>query len=427
MLTAISRYGPRVHPTTEQIIAACRKRGEFTQGPQVAAFEEVFARRIGAGHAIASSYGRMAFYFILKALQLPAGSEIICPALTFWGVPELARVAGLTVRFADVDPTTFCVDPVALERAITDRTRVIVPTHLYGLPCDMDAILDIAGRHDLLVVEDCAHALGATYRGRLVGTFGDGAFFSFQTLKPLNAYGGGMAVVRDADVARRVRAQVDALPWPDEKRISNKLLVGRLQRMFTRPRVFTFTGFPILWAASCTNAQPDLYLWEKIQSLDPLPEDYTERMSNVQATLALASLDHLDQWTAETRSHARVMNAALGDIPGVQVPAEPADRTHVYYQYCLYGPARDGLVRHCIRRGVDVETLHVDVCTRLDLFERERVAAPGADRAAQAIQVPVYASLTDRQLRRVTKVVRRAIARGAPIAPAAMPSKTEAS
>ena len=109
------------------------------------------------------------------------------------------------MRFADVDPATFCMDPAALERAITDKTRAVVPTHLYGLPCDMDAILDIAGRHNLAVIEDCAHALGASYRGRPVGTFGDGALFSFQTLKPLNCYGGGMAVVRDAAVAARVR------------------------------------------------------------------------------------------------------------------------------------------------------------------------------------------------------------------------------
>src|SRR6185295_13639679 len=116
------------------------------------------------------------------------------PALTFWVIPELARTAGLRPVFADVDPRTFTLDPASLERAITPNTRAVVPTHLYGLPCDMDAIMDIAARHGLAVVEDCAHALGATYRGRHVGTFGDGALFSFQPLKPLNTYGGGAAL-----------------------------------------------------------------------------------------------------------------------------------------------------------------------------------------------------------------------------------------
>ena len=143
---------------------------------------------------------------MLKALDLPAGSEIIFPALTFWVVPELARVAGLTVVFADVDPHTFNMDPDRSSALITDKTRAIVPTHLYGLPCDMDRLLTIAARHNLIVLEDCAHALGATYKGRPVGTFGTGALFSFQTLKPLNCYGGGIALVHDAASPARVAA-----------------------------------------------------------------------------------------------------------------------------------------------------------------------------------------------------------------------------
>ncbi len=414
MLTAVSRYAARVHPTTQQIVAACRERGEFIRGPQVAAFEQAFAARLGANHAIGASYGRTAFYLILEALQLPRGSEIVLPALTFWVVPELARAAGLRVRFADIDPTTFCIDPEALKRAITEKTRAVVPTHLFGLPCDMDAILDLAGRHNLAVIEDCAHALGATYRGRPVGTFGDGALFSFQTLKPLNCYGGGMAVVRDGPVAARVRARVDSLPWPHEKRIANRLLAGRLLCVFTRPHVFTFTGFPVYWAASFIGAQPDACLREKIRPLTPLPDGYLERFTNVQAALGLAGLDLLDGWTAATRSHAHALTAALGGIPTVRVPVEPAERTHVYYQYCLEVPKRAELVRRCMRRGVDVEMRHVDVCPQLDLFAAERTPALCAERAARAIQVPVHASLTDRQMRRVTGVVRSALEAAAP-------------
>jgi perosamine synthetase len=410
MLTAISRHGARVHPTVRQIVSACRERGQFIQGPQVAAFEQAFAARIGARHAVAASYGRMAFYFILKALRLPPASEIVVPALTFWAVPEIARVAGLSVRFADVDPATFCMDPASLQRVITNKTRAVVPTHLYGLPCDMDAILDIAARHNLAVIEDCAHALGATYRGRPVGTFGDGALFSFQTWKPLNCSGGGMAVVRDTAVADRVRQQVEALPWPHEKRTANKLFVSRLQRIFTRPRIFTVTLFPILWLSSLVGARPALYCWETIRRLDPLPEEYLERCSNVQAAIGLAGLDLLDAWTAATRSHAHAMNVALADLPGVEAPSDLPERTHVYYEYCLAAPRRDRLVRDCLRRGVDVETYDADVCPSLELFAAERTATPGADRAALAVQVPVYASLSDRQARRVTRVVRDALA-----------------
>src|SRR5215510_7858692 len=300
MRAAISRYGARVLPNTEEIVAACTARGEFIQGPRIQEFEAAFARRHGldASSAITAAYGRMAFYYILKALDLPAGSEIIFPSLTFWVVPELARVAGFSVVFADVDPKTFDMDPDSVERAITDKTRAIVPTHLYGLPCDMDRILAIAARHNLIVLEDCAHALGATFKGKPVGTFGSGALFSFQTLKPLNCYGGGAALMQDRALAAKVRATVDALPWPSDKRVNDRLFTGKLQRIFIRPRVFSVSLFPVLWVSALIDASPDVFLWEKIRSLDPLPESYTERFPNVQAAIGLEALRSMDEWTA---------------------------------------------------------------------------------------------------------------------------------
>ena len=410
MLTAISRYGVRTAPGTPEIIRECRRRSQLIKGPHVERFEQAFEKRLGAGVAIATSYGRAAFFHILRALALPADSEIVIPALTFWVIPELARRAGLRPVFADIDPATFVLDPAALERAITPRTRAVVPTHLYGLPCEMDSILSIARRYRLAVIEDCAHALGATYRGQPVGTFGEAAFFSFQTLKPLNAFGGGMAILRDPAVARRVRDEVSALPWPDQSRVNNRLKIGRAQRFFTRPGVFTFSGFPILWAASWFDANPDIYLWEPIRALDPLPAAYLERLPNVQAAIGLAGLDLLDEWTDATRAHARTIDDKLRGTPDLQIPVVPEGRTHVYYQYCLYAPDRDDFVRRCIRRGIDIETLHVDVCTELPLFADLKPApAPGATRAADAVQVPVYASLTDRQVRRIARTIRQTI------------------
>jgi perosamine synthetase len=415
MLTAISRYGARVLPNTEQLVAACTARGEFINGPQIAEFERAFEQRAGRGTAIAAAYGRIAFYYMLRALDLPPGSEIICPSLTFWVVPELARVAGLTVVFADVDPRTFNIDPDAVERVITANTRAIVPTHLYGLPCDMDRILDIAARHNLVVLEDCAHALGAEYKGRPVGTFGTGALFSFQTLKPLNCYGGGMALVQDAALAAKVRAIVDALPWPSEKRVTDRLFTGRLQRIFIKPWVFSISLFPVLWISSLVDASPDVFLWEKIRPLHPLPEQYTERFPNVQAVIGLEALKHLDGWTAQVQANAAYMDRELGSVPGVQVPYVPPDRSHVYYQYCVYGrdsDDRDELVVQCVRQGIDIETLHVDVPPDMELFAGARGEAEGARRAARAIQIPIYAGLTREQLARVAATVRGVLAHG---------------
>jgi len=306
-MAAIARFGCRVVPETQQIIRDCRARRELVHGPHIAAFEDAFARLLGSGHVktCSTEYGRMALYFILKAMDLPPGSEIIVPAFTFWVVPEIARVAGLKVVFADIDPATFTLSPEAVERAITPNTRAVLPTHLYGMSCEMDPILDLARRHQLKVIEDCAHALGATYRGQMVGTLGDASFFSFQAFKPLNTYGGGLAWMRDAELARRVGEMADAEEWPSEQRVDKILWSGKWQHTFIRPKVFTFSLFPVWYAASWTGAKPEERLWEAVRPLDPLPAHYRGRFSNVQAAIGLAGLEHLPEYIERTRRHAR--------------------------------------------------------------------------------------------------------------------------
>jgi dTDP-4-amino-4,6-dideoxygalactose transaminase len=271
----------------------------------------------------------------------------------------------------------------------------------------MDAILGIARRRGLAVIEDCAHALGARWRGRPVGALGDAGFFSFQLLKPLNTYGGGMAVTNNPAVAARLAAATAKDPWPDPSRVVRRLLLGRVQRIAIRPRVFSSSLFPVLWAASYTHTNPDVYLWEKIRPLNPLPAQYRERYTNVQAALGLEGLRHIDSWTNATAAHARALDQAL-DGTGVERPEVPRNRTHVYYQYAVYTPKRDEVVRQCIRRGIDVETLHVDVCTRVPLFGT-RPPAHGAERASTSIQLPVYASLSNDDVQRVASVVRHAV------------------
>jgi len=169
-LRTIARYGVRSVPGEEKEIVAAFRRGEAIDGPAIAEFERCLAAYHYMDFAVAASFGRMAFYYILLGLNLPPGSEIIFPALTFWVVPEIARRAGLKPVFVDIDPSTFNLDPNKIEAAITDHTRAIVPTHLYGQACEMSKIIRIADQHDLVVIEDCAQAVGARYKGRLVGT-----------------------------------------------------------------------------------------------------------------------------------------------------------------------------------------------------------------------------------------------------------------
>jgi perosamine synthetase len=411
LLTSVSRYGTRVPPESADIIRDCAKRGQLVQGPHLAEFENEFGRFLGEGHvrSVSMEYGRMGLLYILQSMQLPAGSEIIVPALTFWVVPEIVRVAGFKPVFADIDPQTFTLSPEAMERAITPNTRAVLPTHLYGLPCDMEPILGLARRHNLQVIEDCAHSLGATYRGQPVGTLGDASFFSFQAFKPLNTYGGGMVWLRDAEVAQRVGELAAAEPWPAEKYVRHVLLTGKLQHTFIRPSVYTYSGFPIFWAASWMNAKPDVVLWEKVRPLDPIPAVYRTRYSNVQAALGLAGLARIKEWIERTRRHASSLDAVLRGIPGVTPPIVPSDRTHVYYQYCAYVPDDAELVRSCIRKGVDVAPMHVDVCTKAELFGWQGPPAPGAERAARAVQIPIYESLSDAEIERIGRTVREAL------------------
>ena len=313
-MAAIARFGTRVVPELQQIIQECRASGQLVQGPHVEAFEQEFAAFLGSGHVrtCSTEYGRMALYFILKSMDLPPGSEIIVPALTFWVVPEITRVAGLTPVFADIDPATFTLCPKAMERAITPKTRAVLPTHLYGLACDMDPILELAKRHDLKVIEDCAHSLGATYKGRMVGTLGDASFFSFQAFKPLNTYGGGLAWTREADLAARVAKLADAETWPTEKRVESILSTGKWQHTFIRPKVFTYSLFPLWYVASFVNAKPEERFWESVRPLTPLPDQYRGKFTNVQAAIGRAGLKRLPEFIERTRKHARKLDELLG-------------------------------------------------------------------------------------------------------------------
>src|SRR5207247_659335 len=162
---------------------------------------------------------------------------------------------------------TFTLSPRAFERAITPNTRAVLPTHLYGMACDMNPIVELAKWHKLKVIEDCAHSLGATYKGEMVGALGDASFFSFQSFKPLNTYGGGLAWMRDAELARRVGEFADGEQWPTEKRVESILRNGKWQHTFIRPKVFTYSLFPIWYAASWVNAKPEERLWESVRSL----------------------------------------------------------------------------------------------------------------------------------------------------------------
>jgi hypothetical protein len=199
--------------------------------------------------------------------------------------------------------------------------------------------------------------------------------------------------------------------WPSEKCVESILWSGKWQHTFIRPKVFTYSLFPVWYAASFVNAEPEKRFWEDVRRLDPLPEQYRGRFTNVQAAIGRAGLRNLPAFIDRTRRHARILDDMLGEIDGITIPQTPPQQTHVYYQYCAYVPDYETLVKRCIRRGVDVAPMHVDVCTRMELFNWSGPAAPGAEKASSAVQLPVYESLSDREIERVGRLVRQQVAR----------------
>jgi dTDP-4-amino-4,6-dideoxygalactose transaminase len=415
-MRAIARYGVRTIPGDEKEIIAAFRRGEAVEGPAIEQFERNFAQFHSMKDAISASFGRMAFYYILKSLELPAGSEIIFPALTFWVVPEIARRAGLRPVFVDVDARSFNLDPGRIEAALTERTRAIVPTHLYGQPCDMNRIMSIARQHQLIVIEDCAQAAGARYRGRRVGTFGDAAFFSFQMLKGINTYGGGMAVTDDATIAAKVRALAGAEPLQSTAALIKRFASGIAARSLVSPKGFAWWGFPIGTALSfVSDADLSRFFWEKIRPLEQFPAAYRRRFSNVQAILGIRALNRLDEFNERSQSHANLYNRGLADCTAIETPHVIDDAEHVYYQYSIYVSDPKVAKRRAIRRRIDFETTHVDVCSSLMLFQEFAGDCPGAEQTREALQLPVYSRLRTSDVQRVLKVVKEVAADLAPV------------
>ena len=188
-----------------QIFISCMMRREMLQGKAIDKFEKNFAKYIGTKHAIVVSSARYAMQLILKSLNLKKGSEIIMSSYTFDGLIPLIREIGLTPIFVDIEVESFNLDASEIERKITKKTKVILATHLFGLPCNMKKVMKISRNHNLLILEDCSHSIGAEYSGKKVGLFGKAAFFSLGVTKQINTFGGGIVTTNDDELAKQIR------------------------------------------------------------------------------------------------------------------------------------------------------------------------------------------------------------------------------
>lgn len=273
------------------------------QGPDLAEYETEFARRIGVRHAISFSAGRVGLYGVLKGLGIGAGDEVLLQLPTHIVVPNAITYTGARPVYVDCDPSDFNIDVAAAERQVTPATRAIVLQHTFGAPADLDAVMALAARHGLAVIEDCVHALGSTYRGKPVGGHGVAGFFSTEETKTISTTMGGMVVTDDDELARSLRAFQESCAWPTRWLVARYLLKLLAYHLLTEPHVHYF-------ARAVYEGVGRRHPLPKPTNDDELrgrrPRGFEQRLSAAQARLGLRQLQRLE----ENLAHRRRLTAA---------------------------------------------------------------------------------------------------------------------
>ncbi|BET68567.1 DegT/DnrJ/EryC1/StrS family aminotransferase [Opitutales bacterium ASA1] len=354
----LSRQHKALRDEVLAALAATYDANRFCLGRDVEDFERAFAAASGASDCVGVNNGTTALHLVARALEIGPGDEVIVPAFTFIASAWTASYVGARPVFADIDLETFTLDPAQLDALVTPRTRAIVVVHLFGQPARMDEILAVAAKHRLPVIEDCAQAHLASYRGRPVGTMGDAGTFSFYPTKNLGACGEGGAIV-----SRRPEI----------------LAASRLMRVH---------GSNVRYRHDTVG--------------------YNYRMEGFQAAALNVKLGHLQAWTARRREIARRYSAGIR-LADTAIPVVLEIGESVYHQYTIRHPRRDALREHLARLGVGTDLiypapLHLQPCYA------ELGYAPGsvpvAEEAARTVlSLPIFAELTDAEIDHVVAAV----------------------
>ncbi|HKF59092.1 MAG TPA: DegT/DnrJ/EryC1/StrS family aminotransferase [Blastocatellia bacterium] len=350
----LARQYQLIRTEVDGAIARVLRKGWFILGEEVSAFERDFAAYLGCRNVVGVASGTDALHLALVAAGVRPGDEVITAANTCVPTASGITSAGATVVLADVDPLTFTIQPADIERAITPRTRAIVPVHLYGQAADMDPIIEISNRKGIPVVEDAAQAHGATYRGKKLGTIGDAGCFSFYPSKNLGAFGDAGAVATDNDdLAAKLR---------------------QLRNYGERQRYFHQT------------------------------KGVNSRLDEIQAAILSSKLPHLDTWNLRRRQIARFYDSEITN-PVVSKPTEQSYGQHNYHLYVLRCSSRGDLQRHLADRGVST-LIHYPVPLHLQEAYADLGLGPGAygvseQLAHEVLSLPIFPELTDDEVRHV--------------------------
>ncbi len=335
--------------------------GMLVAGRQVSEFEHAFARYLGARDAVATSSGTTALQVALEAVDLRPGDAVVTTPFTFVATANAILHVGARPVFVDVDPRTYNLDPQAAGDAVRrEKARAILCVHLYGLPCDMAALTDIAQRTGAIVIEDCAQAHGASFAGTRVGTFGQAGIFSFYPSKNMTTGEGGMIVTNDGAVASRSRVLVNVGQTAGEE-----------------------------------------YVYETI--------GYNYRMTNMAGAMGVGQLSHLDEWNQARREHAARLTKAFSRLDWLMTPVEPAGSVHVYNQYTVRVPAaRSRFLAYLAEHRIGYRVYYPHLIPHSPAYRRLGFGGsyPVAEQlAAQVVSLPVHPALTEDDVERIIDVV----------------------
>lgn len=322
-------------------LAAPRRR---VRGPAIAEYERAFARQVGVRHAYSFSSGRVALYGLLRVLEIGHGDEVLLQVPTHIVVANAIRYTGARPVYVDCRLDTYTMDLEQAERRITPRTKALLLQHTFGIPADLDAALALARRHGLVLIEDCVHALGATYDGRQVGSFGQAAFFSTEETKTISSTMGGMAVTDDPEVAARLREFQATCAWPSASLVARYLLKLVVYHLFTQPYIHRYTRpiYLFLRRSPRTHLAPGATPGEEQHGVRP--PNYEQRLSNGQAAVALRQLGGLETNLAHRRAVADAYRAHLAER-GFDTPRPPAKAEPAFVRYPVWAPDRPAAMR----------------------------------------------------------------------------------
>lgn len=358
-------------------------------------WQDEFARYVGRRQAIAVGSGRLAMKLIFSACDFAPGSEIIIPAYTLKDLIPIICALGFVPVPADIDPGHWNITSLTIAPKITPRTKAILTLHLFGAPCPMPEIMALASTHGLKVIEDCAHSAGSTIGGRHTGSFGDAAFFSFEVIKPINTYGGGMVVSDDPALMSQVKKAVASLLPPS---LTKKMLAVRLERMLFATGL---AMIPLALLASEWGQGVMTSLYRQIQHAPRQPWGYAP----LQAALGLEKIVTLNQRIDRKRWQAERLTSLLP--PGFEAQQCCDQGVPNFYFFVVKAPVGCDvrqLRRRLLFRGFDAGVggeLADDCAALLD----DDTCPQAADLANRAVHLPLHEGMTDHDVSRLAKIL----------------------